>query len=71
MLLQVRKKGITALAGAGSKIMDEDIEEALFDWIVEMTTNNLRVSQTTIQGKARYLSTVQGFKPAGGGWSDF
>ena len=37
-------KGRKRLAGAGRKIMDEDMEEALIDWIVEMRTNNLSLS---------------------------
>ena len=61
------EKGRKRLAGAGRKIMDEDMKEALFDWIVEMRANNLRVARSMIQGKARDLSTVQGFK-ASRGW---
>ena len=37
-----KKKSRKRLGGAGRKMIDGDMEEALFDWIGEMRANNLR-----------------------------
>ena len=50
--------------------MDKVIEEALFDWIIEMRANNLKVTRSMIQGKARNLSTVKGFQASRGVLAD-
>ena len=62
-----KKKSRKRLGGAGRKMMDGDMEEALFDWIGEMRANNLRVSRSMIRAKARDLSSVLCFK-ASRGW---
>ena len=55
------------LDGGGRKAMDEEMEEVLFDWIVEMRGHNLQVSRRMIRMKANDLSTDVGFK-ASSGW---
>lgn len=59
-----KKKGQSKrkrLGGGGRKMLDEDMEEALFSWVGQMRGSNLRVSRRMIKAKAKDLTTVQGF----------
>ena len=53
--------------GAGRKALDSDLEEALFSWIMELRSRNLRVSCCMIRVQARTMSSVSTFK-ASRGW---
>lgn len=58
------------MKGAGRRPMDEEMEEALFEWICEMRGRNLRVSRKMIKLKAKSLPGTRsqtGFK-ASNGW---
>ena len=57
------------LQGAGRKALDGEMEEALFDWIIELRGRNLRVSRAMICVQARALSGNADFK-ASRGWLD-
>ncbi len=46
------------LKGGGRKANDEDMEEVLFDWVVDLRRRNLRVSRTMIIRQAKALSTA-------------
>lgn len=70
LLREEREKGLSErkrLNGGGRKMMDENMEEALFQWIVYMSNQNFRVSREMIKNKAKKLSTVPNFK-ASQGW---
>ena len=63
-LLEMSKDGKSQqkqLGGAGRKLLDEDVEEALFSWIAEMRGHNLWVSRITIMVKAKDLSAFDEF----------
>ena len=65
-----KKKGNSSrkrLTGAGRKVDDVEMEEELFDWIVEMRGQNLRISLRMIQIRAKELSSSDCFK-ASRGW---
>ena len=69
-LLQFRKGGKVKskhLKGGGRKGFDEDMEEALFDWIVDLWQCNLCVSKIVTIHEAKGLSTAESFK-ASIGW---
>ena len=55
------------LVGAGRKALDSDLEEALFSWIMELRSRNLRVSRCMIRVQARTMSFISMFK-ANRGW---
>ena len=61
------KSGRKRLHGAGRRVQDWDMEEALFSWIVELRSHHLHVSCAMIRVQARVLSTVSGFE-ASRGW---
>lgn len=66
-LKKARKCRTKRMKGAGRKPRDQNMEEALFSWIVELRSRNLRVSRSMIRVQARALSTDDGFK-ASLGW---
>ena len=43
------------LLGAGRKLEHEDLEDELFEWIMNMRARRLRVSQRLIQRKAKFM----------------
>ena len=55
------------LDGGGRKAMDEDMEDALFSWVQDMRSRNLRVSRKMLRLRARDLSTSADFQ-ASRGW---
>ena len=55
------------LDGAGRKPNDVEMEEELFEWIVDLRSRHLRVSRRMIQMQAKTLSTDDSFK-ASRGW---
>lgn len=71
MLLKLKMKRGNAerkrLKGGGRKVIDEDVEEAVFSWIAVMRGNNLRVSRKMIRAKGLELSNTKGFR-ASNGW---
>lgn len=70
LLIEEKEKGSPErkrLNGGGRKLMDESMEEALFQWIVCMSSQNFRVSREMIKRKAKELSKVPNFK-ASQGW---
>ena len=72
-LLAMKKEGKSRrkrLKGGGRKALDEEMEEQLFDWILEMRGRNLRVSRRMIQDKARELVTTMERFVASRGWLD-
>ncbi len=69
-LKSMKKKGKTnskRLKGGGRKPLDEDLEEAFFDWIVDLRQQSLRVSRTMIICQAKTLSSNGSFE-ASIGW---
>ena len=54
------------LEGAGCKADDEDLEEAVFEWIIDMHSQNLHMSLRMIQAKAKAFSTEDDFWPSQG-----
>lgn len=69
-LVQFKNEGKSKskrLKGGGRKALDEDMEEVLFDWIVDLRRRNLRVSRAMIIRQAKTLSTDETFK-ASIGW---
>ena len=48
-------------------MLDEAMEKAVFDWIVEMRASNFHVSRRMIKAKVKDTSTKEGFK-ASNGW---
>ena len=56
------------LKGGGRKANDEDMEEVLFDWVVDLRRRNLRVSRTMIIRQAKALSTAHESFKASIGW---
>ena len=44
------------LRGGGWRALNEDMEEVLFDWIMDLRTWNLRVSQRMIRQQAKSLT---------------
>ena len=67
VLKKTRKCRTKRLKGAGQKPRDQNMEEALFSWIVGLRSRNLRVSRSMIRVQGRALSTNDGFK-ASLGW---
>ena len=64
-LTKMKKEGRSKskrLKGAGRRPHDEDMEESLFDWIIDLRQRNLRVSRVMILRQARVLSTNDSFK---------
>ena len=57
------------LSGGGRKALDEEMEDGLFNWIIELNGRNLRVSREMIRQQAKTLSTTESFK-ASRGWLD-
>ena len=55
------------LQGGGRKAQDVDMEELLFDWIVDLRHRNLRVSRSMIMREAKTISSNENFK-ASIGW---
>ena len=55
------------LDGGGRKALDEDMEEVLMDWILDLRGRNIRVSRKMIQVEAKALSGTEEFK-ASRGW---
>ena len=52
------KKGKTRskqLQGAGRKPLDSDLEEGLFDWVINLRSRNVRVSRKMIRDKAKTM----------------
>ena len=64
-----RKSKRRRLDGAGRKPNDVEMEEELFEWIVELRSRHLRVSRRMIQLQAKTLSSDENFK-ASRGWLD-
>ena len=65
-LLQFRKEGKVKskrLKSGGRKAFD-DMEEVLFDWIVDLRRRNLRVSRTMIIREAKCYQLLNRSKPA-------
>ena len=59
-LKALKKKGKTRrkrLKGAGRKPLDSDLEEDVFDWIINLRGRNVRVSRKMIRDKARAMMT--------------
>ena len=54
------------LDGAGRKPNDVEMEEELFEWIVDLRSRHLCVSRRMIQMQAKTLSTDDGFKVSRG-----
>ena len=52
------KKGVkrSNLAGQGRKVANEEMEEALYQWIVDKRNNSMHVSRNEICRKAKELS---------------
>ena len=64
-LQQFTKSGKTKrkrLTGGGRKANDEDMEDSLFGWIVDLRSRNLRISRDMIVRQAKTLSTDPSFK---------
>lgn len=57
------------LGGAGRKVKDEDMEETLLNWVLEMRDQNLRVSRRMLQVQAKVFASKGSFK-ASKGWLD-
>ena len=55
------------LTGGGRKANDEDMEDSLFGWIVDLRSHNLRISRDVIVCQEKTLSTDPSFK-ASLGW---
>ena len=69
-LLALKKKKKSTrkrLSGAGRKPKDVEMEEELFQWIVELRSRHLRVSRSMIRLQAKKLSSDDEFK-ASRGW---
>ena len=69
-LVAMKKKGKSKrrrLDGGGRKALDEDMEEDLFSWIVELRGRNLRVSRKMIRAEALSRSANADFR-ASRGW---
>ena len=49
------KKQSKRLQGTGRKPLDSDLEEELFDWIINLRSHNVRVSRKMIRDKARTM----------------
>ena len=49
-----------------SKADDDDIEEAVYEWIIDMRTRNRRVSLRTIKAKAKAFSTKDDLRASRG-----
>ena len=58
------------LAGGGRKMLDEVMEKAVFDWIVEMRVSNLRVSRRMIRLRPKIPALKKASKLVMGGFSD-
>ena len=64
VLISLKKKGTSSCrwqCAAGRKVIDVDLEEALFSWIVELCSCNLCVSRKMIQQQGRLLSCTKDF----------
>lgn len=70
-LIELKKKrGLSTrkrLGGAGRKVKDEDMEETLLNWVIEMRDQNLRVSRRMLRVQAKIFATDEAFK-ASSGW---
>ena len=47
------------LKGAGKKALDENLEEELFDWVVDLRSHSMRVSRRMIREKAKMIMANQ------------
>ena len=64
MLASLKKKGASSRkrqCGAGRKALDVNFEDALFSWILEPRSRNIRVSRKMIRQEARSLSSAKDF----------
>ena len=59
------------LEGAGRRPKDTEMEEELFEWIVELRSRHIRVSRWMIRMQARTLSSDKDFKASLGWLSRF
>ena len=59
------------LFGGGRKVLDENIETLLFEWIISRRYQSLRVTRETIKEKTLELSTSKTFKASDGWVSNF
>ena len=50
------------LQGGGRKILDEDMESVLFEWVLGRRYQGLRVTRESIKEKSLSLSTIETFK---------
>ena len=71
-LMELKKTGKSRrkrLTGAGRKPLDENMEDDLFHWIMELRRRNVRVSRKMIREKAKAVTTAEdtSFK-ASKGW---
>ena len=59
-LLKLKKGGLLTirkwLSGVGRRALNKDMEEVLFDWIMDLRTWNLRVSRRIIRQQAKSLT---------------
>ena len=56
MLTSLKKKGASSRkrqCGAGRKVLDVDLEDALFSWLLELRSRNIRVFRKIIRQQAR------------------
>ena len=63
-LANLKKKGASSRklqCGAGRKVLDVDMEDALFSWILEMRSCHLCVARKVIWQQARTLSSAKDF----------
>lgn len=59
------------LEGGGRKVLDENMESVLYEWIINRRCQSLRVTRETIKEKALKLSTNQTFKSSDGWVTNF
>ena len=59
------------LHGGGRKILDENMESVLFEWVLLRRCQGLRVTRECIIEKALNLSTIESFKASSGSVSNF
>ena len=57
------------LCGGGRKANEEDMEDTLFDWVIDLRRRNLGVSRAMIMRQAKVFSPNESFK-ASRGWLD-
>ena len=69
MLASLKKKGASSRkwqCGAGRKALDVNLEDALFSWILELSSRNIHMSRKMIRQQARSLSSAKDFHASKG-----